>query len=169
MAENKNEEMKATVIKKAPVAQEKTEIKDEPVKRKIVIKKKPVVKIKMKDEAPQSGASEPEIQQEKAQSEEKISSVVQEKPEVAKPSQVKEESSSQKAKEEKKNYGTVIGQNRFTSHASEPKNPSTRISSPLHHGPVTGSEQPSIGILKTVIWMQIAWGFTVFVIRLLLC
>ena len=136
MAENKNEEMKATVIKKAPVAQEKTEIKDEPVKRKIVIKKKPVVKIKMKDEAPQSGASEPEIQQEKVQSEEKSPSVVQEKPEVAKPSQVKEESSSQKAKEEKKNYGTVIGQNRFTSHASEPKNPSTRISSPLHHGPV---------------------------------
>ncbi len=117
MAENKIEETKATVIKKAMVVDEKTVQMDEPVKKKVVIKKKPVVKIKLKEE------SAPE--QEVSPKDEK---------------EAKDSFPSAPEKAEKKNYGTIIGQNRFQSQnrvrEKEEVSPSSRISSPLHNGPV---------------------------------
>ena len=140
MSDSKIEEMKATVIKKAPVVQEKNEIKEEPVKRKVVIKKKPVVKIKMKDESVQESHEEKVWS---AESTEPVKPQVKAAEPEVKPQEKKDEKPSpsqpveQKAKEEKKNYGTIIGQNRFKEQRpSEPRNPSSRISSPLHHGPV---------------------------------
>ena len=121
--------MKATVIKKAPVVQEKQEIKDAPVKRKVVIKKKPVVKIKMKEEVI---AEKPvEKSEEPAVATPAPTSAPAPKPPVQRETPVAE-----KKTEEKKNYGTIIGQNRFAQHKGEQRSPSTRISSPLHNGPV---------------------------------
>ena len=129
MSDNKIEEMKATVIKKAPVVQEKQEIKDAPVKRKVVIKTKPVVKIKMKEEVI---AEKPvEKSEEPAVATPAPTSAPAPKPPVQRETPVAE-----KKTEEKKNYGTIIGQNRFAQHKSEQRSPSTRISSPLHNGPV---------------------------------
>ena len=138
MAENKVEELKATVIKKSPVVQEKQEVKEEPVKRKIVIKKKPVVKIKLKEDTAQQSEMQEEsnLKQEEEKAEKKTESASLAEEKAKKEEKKSEAPSSEKAKEEKKNYGTIIGLNKFAPHKSEQASPSNRISSPLHHGPV---------------------------------
>ena len=126
MTDSKKEEIKATVIKRAPAAEEaKAEVKEEAVKRKVVIKKKPVVKIKMKEDVQPEKPAEPApaIQPEV-------------KKEEAKPASEKAEEKAPVKEEKKSSYGTIIGQNRFQPHPRTEKSPSNRISSPLHNGPV---------------------------------
>ncbi len=145
MQEDKVEEMKATVIKRTPSdtfeTKEKEEVKEETVKRKVVIKKKPVVKVKIKEEAPaapeeivkEEAKEEPVKKEEQPLKADNTAASASQSVNAAK-APAKEKAPSIDAK--KKNYGTVIGQNKFAPHPHTEKSPGNRIQSPLHNGPV---------------------------------
>ncbi len=136
----KIEEKKAQVIKKAQVREESqapSQKAEEIIKKKVVIKKKPMVKVKIKEEkdeaktaieqeaAPESISKPQEKEALKEKSVQKTGNVIASSPNIH----------SGARSDEKKNYGAVIGVRKIE---PKPENrmPSSRISSPLHNGPV---------------------------------
>ena len=136
----KIEEKKAQVIRKAPAREEiqaPVQKPEEIIKKKVVIKKKPMVKVKIKED-------KDEVREEKEAVPASLPStaskpfVPDEKPAVQKQGNVIASSPNMQngaKSEDRKNYGAVIGVRKI-----EPRNdnrmPSSRISSPLHNGPV---------------------------------
>ena len=110
---------------------------DTPAKKRIVIKKKPVVKVKVKAEAPKTVARPAQTQAPKAEApaEKKPEARKAEAPRENSSNAVRKNAGSSKSEEIKKNYGTVIGRH-LEPKRDEHQTPSSRISSPLHNGPV---------------------------------
>lgn len=120
-----------------------------PVKKKIVIKKKPVVKVKIKDDTAQQATpaatqAVPETTHQVSSSPVQASSAP-EKPQTAraaasdlKSAQTDSSRPSTPAakQEERKNYGTVIGRKLEIRKDETHQTPTSRILSPLHNGPV---------------------------------